>query len=94
MMSVYLKVRNGRIEDIKFESYGCAANIATGSMMTEVIKGMTLEEAEKITWRDIIEKLGGLPKSKYHCSNLAIDTLKKAIQNYRESMKDSKVESV
>lgn len=99
MMSVYLKVKDGKIEDVKFESYGCAANIATGSMMTEVIKGLTLEEAEKITWKDIIEKLGGLPKSKYHCSNLAIDTLKKAIEDYKKKTEknileeDSKVKS-
>ncbi len=86
MMTVYLKVENERITDIKFESYGCAANIATASMMTEVVKGMTLEEAKKITWKEIVEKLGGLPQVKYHCSNLAVDTLRKAIDEYEKSL--------
>lgn len=85
MMTVYLKIEDNRIVDIKFESYGCAANIATASMMTEVVKGLTLEEAKKITWRDIVERLGGLPPVKYHCSNLAIDTLRKAIEAYENS---------
>jgi len=76
MMTVYLKIENNKIVDIKFESYGCAANIATASMMTEVVKGLTLEEAKNITWKDIVERLGGLPPVKYHCSNLAIDTLR------------------
>lgn len=86
MMTVYLKVEDGKIIDIKFESYGCAANIATASMMTEVVKGLTLEEAKKITWKDIIERLGGLPPVKYHCSNLAVDTLRKAIEVYENSL--------
>lgn len=86
MMTVYLKVEDGKIVDIKFESYGCAANIATASMMTEVVKGLTLEEAKKITWKDIIERLGGLPPVKYHCSNLAVDTLRKAIEVYENSL--------
>ncbi|AEH50987.1 iron-sulfur cluster assembly scaffold protein [Pseudothermotoga thermarum] len=86
MMTVYLKIENDRIVDIKFESYGCAANIATASMMTEVVKGMTIEEAKKITWKDIVERLGGLPQIKYHCSNLAVDTLKKAIEEYEKSL--------
>ncbi|RKX41014.1 MAG: iron-sulfur cluster assembly scaffold protein [Thermotogae bacterium] len=83
MMTVYLKVDKDRIVDIKFESYGCAANIATASMMTEVVKGLTLSEARNLNWKDIVEKLGGLPKVKYHCSNLAVDTLRKAIDSYR-----------
>ncbi|WP_448516864.1 iron-sulfur cluster assembly scaffold protein [Pseudothermotoga sp.] len=86
MMTVYLKIEDNKIVDIKFESYGCAANIATASMMTEVVKGLTLEEAKKITWKDIVERLGGLPPVKYHCSNLAIDTLRKAISAYEESL--------
>lgn len=86
MMTVYLKIEDGKIVDIKFESYGCAANIATASMMTEVVKGLTLEEAKKITWKDIIERLGGLPPVKYHCSNLAVDTLRKAIEAYENSL--------
>jgi nitrogen fixation NifU-like protein len=86
MMTVYLKVEDNRITDIKFESYGCAANIATASMMTEVVKGLTLEEAKKLSWKEIVERLGGLPQVKYHCSNLAVDTLRKAIKEYEESL--------
>ncbi|GAB4308716.1 iron-sulfur cluster assembly scaffold protein [Pseudothermotoga lettingae] len=86
MMTVYLKVEDDRITDIKFESYGCAANIATASMMTEVVKGLTLEEAKKLSWKEIVERLGGLPQVKYHCSNLAVDTLRKAIKEYEESL--------
>ncbi|ABV33283.1 MULTISPECIES: iron-sulfur cluster assembly scaffold protein [Pseudothermotoga] len=86
MMTVYLKVEDDRITDIKFESYGCAANIATASMMTEVVKGLTLEEAKKLNWKEIVERLGGLPQVKYHCSNLAVDTLRKAIKEYEESL--------
>ncbi|MFN3283019.1 MAG: iron-sulfur cluster assembly scaffold protein [Pseudothermotoga sp.] len=85
MMTVYLKIEDDRITDIKFESYGCAANISTASMMTEVVKGLSLEEAKQITWKDIVERLGGLPQIKYHCSNLAVDTLRKAIKAYEES---------
>ncbi|HBT25420.1 MAG TPA: iron-sulfur cluster assembly scaffold protein, partial [Pseudothermotoga sp.] len=65
---------------------GCAANIATASMMTEVVKGLTLEEAKKLSWKEIVERLGGLPQVKYHCSNLAVDTLRKAIKEYEESL--------
>jgi len=83
MMTVYLKIDRDRIVDIKFESYGCAANIATASMMTEVVKGLTLNEARNLNWKDIVEKLGGLPEVKYHCSNLAVDTLRKAIDSYK-----------
>ncbi|MEJ5228746.1 MAG: iron-sulfur cluster assembly scaffold protein [Pseudothermotoga sp.] len=87
MMTVYLKIEDGKIEDIKFESYGCAANIATASMMTEVVKGLRIEEAKKLSWKEIVERLGGLPQIKYHCSNLAVDTLKKAIEAYEERKK-------
>ncbi len=89
MMTIYLKVKNDRIEDVKFESYGCAANIATASMVTEMVKDRTLEEAEKITWKDIVEELGGLPTVKNHCSNLAVETLHSAIKEYREKEKDA-----
>ena len=85
MMTLYLKVSNGKIDDVKFQTYGCAANIATASMMTQVVKGLTIDEAEKVSWKEIVEKLGGLPEVKYHCSNLAVDTLKKALKNYREN---------
>ncbi|MBC7255847.1 MAG: iron-sulfur cluster assembly scaffold protein, partial [Chloroflexi bacterium] len=74
MVAVYLKVDEAtqRIEDIKFESYGCASNIATGSIITELAKGKTLEEAKKITWQQASEALGGLPPIKAHCSVLAV----------------------
>jgi nitrogen fixation NifU-like protein len=86
MVSVYIKVDpdNKTISDIKFESYGCASNIATGSIITELAKGKTLEEAKKITWRTASEALGGLPKIKAHCSVLAVEGLRSAIQNYEE----------
>lgn len=86
-MTMYLKVKNNVIVDAKFESYGCAANIATASMLTELVKGKTIEEAEKIEWRDIVISLGGLPNPKFHCSNLAIETLRAAIRTYKEKKK-------
>jgi nitrogen fixation NifU-like protein len=86
MVSVYLKVDESTkvITDVKFESYGCASNIATGSIITELAKGKTLEEAKKITWKEASEALGGLPKIKTHCSVLAIEGLREAITNYEE----------
>lgn len=86
MVAVYLKVDEGsqRITDVKFESYGCASNIATGSIITELAKGRTLEEAKAITWKQASEALGGLPPIKTHCSVLAVDGLRAAIQNYEE----------
>lgn len=86
MVAVYLKVdpEAQRITDIKFESYGCASNIATGSIITEMAKGKTLEEAKSITWKQASEALGGLPPIKTHCSVLAVDGLRAAIQNYEE----------
>lgn len=86
MVSVYLDVNEEThvIEDIKFESYGCASNIATGSIITELAKGKTLEEAKKITWKQASEALGGLPKIKAHCSVLAVEGLREAIRNYEE----------
>ncbi len=84
MVAVYLKVdpEGLRISDIKFESYGCASNIATGSIITELAKGKTLEEAKTISWKQASEALGGLPPIKTHCSVLAVDGLRAAIQNY------------
>ncbi|MBU4438307.1 MAG: iron-sulfur cluster assembly scaffold protein [Firmicutes bacterium] len=86
MVSLYLNVdpETKVITDIKFESYGCASNIATGSIITELAKGKTIEEAKKITWQDASEALGGLPKIKAHCSVLAVEVLRSAIQNYEE----------
>ena len=86
MVSVYINVdkETNRLSDIKFESYGCASNIATGSIITELAKGKTLDEARKITWKQAADALGGLPKIKAHCSVLAIEGLRAAIQNYEE----------
>jgi len=86
MVSVYIKVdpKANTISDIKFESYGCASNIATGSIITELAKGKTLDEAKKITWKQASEALGGLPKIKAHCSVLAVEGLRSAIGNYEE----------
>jgi NifU-like protein involved in Fe-S cluster formation/metal-sulfur cluster biosynthetic enzyme len=86
MVSVYIKVdeKTKKIKDIKFESYGCASNIATGSIITELAKGKTLEEAKKINWKEASDALGGLPKIKTHCSVLAVDGLRAAISNYEE----------
>jgi len=86
MVSVYIKVNEKTkvIEEIKFESYGCASNIATGSIITEMAKGKTLEEAKGITWKQASDALGGLPKMKTHCSVLAVEGLREAIRNYEE----------
>jgi nitrogen fixation protein NifU and related proteins len=86
MVAVYLKVdeESHRILDIKFESYGCASNIATGSIITELAKGKTLEEAKQISWKEASDALGGLPPIKTHCSVLAVDSMRAAIQNYEE----------
>lgn len=86
MVSVYITVDpdTKTISDIKFESYGCASNIATGSIITELAKGKSLDEAKKITWKEASDALGGLPKIKAHCSVLAVEGLRSAIQNYEE----------
>lgn len=86
MVSLYLMVdpETKIITDIKFESYGCASNIATGSIITELAKGKTIDEAKKITWQQASDALGGLPKIKAHCSVLAVEVLRSAIQNYEE----------
>lgn len=86
MVAVYISVdpNTNKLTDIKFESYGCASNIATGSIITELAKGRTLDEAKKITWKEASEALGGLPKIKAHCSVLAVEGLRSAIENYEE----------
>jgi nitrogen fixation NifU-like protein len=82
MMTITLKVKDDRIEDIKFETFGCGAAIAVSSMVTEMAKGKQLEEALKITNKSVAEKLEGLPKNKLHCSNLGADALHQAIMDY------------
>lgn len=86
MVTIYLRIdpKELRIMDIKFQSYGCASNIATGSIITEMAKGMTLEEARRITWKQAAEALGGLPSIKMHCSVLAVGCLREAIHDYEE----------
>ncbi len=83
MMTFYIKVKDNRIEDIKFQTFGCGAAIAVSSMVSEMAKGKTLEEAAKITNKMVAEALEGLPKQKMHCSNLGADALRKAIENYQ-----------
>ncbi len=87
MVAVYIKVdpETKRIKDVKFESYGCASNIATGSIITDMAKGKTLEEARKIDWKQASDALGGLPPIKAHCSVLAVEGLRAAITNYEET---------
>ena len=86
-VTLHLKVNPDTkvIEDIKFQSYGCASNIATGSIITDMAIGKTIEEAKDIHWKDAAAELDGLPPQKMHCSVLAVDTLHAAIRNYEES---------
>ncbi len=86
MVAVYLKVNPETtvIDDIKFESYGCASNIATASIITEMAKGKTIAEAKKISWQEATDELGGLPPVKRHCSVLAVEGLRSAIRDYEE----------
>jgi nitrogen fixation NifU-like protein len=84
MMTIYLKIRNDRIEDIKFKTFGCGAAIATSSMVTIMAKGKTLDEALAITRDDVAKELDGLPPQKMHCSNLAAEALTAAIEDYRK----------
>lgn len=82
MMAVYIRVKDDRIEDIKFKTFGCGAAIAVSSMITEMAKGKSLDEAMKITNQSVADALGGLPKNKLHCSNLGADALHMAIVDY------------
>jgi nitrogen fixation NifU-like protein len=83
MMTFYIKVKDNRLSDIKFQTFGCGAAIAVSSMVSEMAKGKTLDEAMAITNEKVAEELGGLPKNKMHCSNLGADALHEAIANYR-----------
>jgi nitrogen fixation NifU-like protein len=87
LMTIYIKVKNDKIKDVKFKTFGCAAAIATSSMITELAKGKTLDEASKITRDNVANELDGLPPIKMHCSNLAADALREAIKDYRKKMK-------
>ncbi len=88
IMKLYIKVKDDRIVDVKFKTFGCGAAIATSSMITELVKNKTLEEAEKISRKTVADALDGLPPNKMHCSNLAADALHKAIEDYRSKLKD------
>jgi nitrogen fixation NifU-like protein len=86
-MKIYIKVKDGRIVDAKFKTFGCGAAIAVSSMVTEMVKGKTLDEALAISKETVAHELGGLPPQKMHCSNLGADALKKAIEDYRAKQK-------
>jgi len=90
LMEVSIRVENGIITDVKFRTFGCGSAIATASMVTELAKGKTLEEADTITRQDVADELEGLPPKKMHCSNLAADALHKAIEDYRERQGEAK----
>ena len=83
VMKIFIKVEDDRVKDIKFKTFGCGAAIATSSMVTEMAKGKTLDEALNISNKSVAEALEGLPPAKMHCSNLAADALHAAIDNYR-----------
>ncbi len=87
VMAIYIKVKNNRITDIKFKTFGCTAAIATSSVLTEMVKGKKIDEALKITRDDVANELGGLPAIKMHCSNLAADALREAIKDYKNKKK-------
>ena len=87
MIIFYLKINDeDTVEKASFESYGCAANIATSSIVTEMIKGTKLEDAWKISWKTVVEAVGGLPSVKFHCGILAVGALKRAIREYYKNM--------
>lgn len=90
LMTIYIKVKDNRLEDVKFKTFGCGAAIATSSMTTELAKGKTLEEALKITRSDVAEALDGLPPVKMHCSNLAADALTAAIKDYLKKVEEKR----
>ncbi len=83
MMTFYIKVKNGVLEEIKYQTFGCGAAIAVSSIVSEMAKGKTIEEALKITNKVVAEALGGLPANKMHCSNLGAEALRKAIEDYQ-----------
>ena len=87
MMTFYIKVKDNKLEDVKFKTFGCGAAIAVSSMVSEMAKGMTLEEAMKLTPASVADKLEGLPKNKLHCSNLGAQALHEAIKDYQNKQK-------
>ena len=93
MMTFYIKVKDNRLEDVKFKTFGCGAAIAVSSMTSEMAKGKTLEEALTITPSLVAKELEGLPKNKFHCSNLGAQALRKAIRDYANK-KDIKIQGL
>lgn len=91
LMYVYIRVKNNKINDIKFKTFGCVSAIATSSMITELAKGKDIKNALEISNKEVAETLGGLPPIKMHCSNLAAEALGAAIKDYKERCKDGKV---
>ena len=87
MMTFYIKVKDDRLEDVKYKTFGCGAAIAVSSMVSELAKGKTLDEALKITPESVVTELDGLPKIKHHCSNLGAQALHRAIEDYRGKKK-------
>jgi nitrogen fixation NifU-like protein len=92
MMTIYLKVTDGTIDDIKFQTFGCGSAIAVSSMITEIAKGKNIEQAKRITNKDVADALEGLPKNKLHCSNLGADALQAAIKDYENRKAGKKKE--
>ena len=86
MMTIYLKIKDDHIADIKFQTFGCGSAIAVSSMITEIAKGKSLTDAKQLTNKDVAKALEGLPKNKLHCSNLGADALQLAIQNYEDRL--------
>lgn len=87
IMKIYLRIKDERIEDVSFETFGCASAIASSSMVTEMVKGLTLDEALAISNKDVVKALGGLPPQKIHCSLLAEEGIQAAIEDYRSRQK-------
>ena len=90
MMTFYVKVKDNKIDDVKFKTFGCGAAIAVSSMVSDMAKGKTIDEALKITNESVAKELGGLPPNKMHCSNLGADALHRAINNYLDKQKGAK----
>lgn len=94
VMKIFLKIKNERIEDIKFQTYGCIGAIASSDVMCKLAKGKTIEQALKITHQEIVDELGGMPALKIHCSVLGTQALRKAIENFKVNKEKAKKEKI